>query len=106
MWKEAGFDYVPIEPIVSYRLQADNLVDVSTGVLDLNLDLWLKMGGNFGKELKEKENRILSVLNSRSIHHGHPHRENVVLRFFRDRKGRVDFTREPRIYLIDFDLAK
>jgi hypothetical protein len=106
LWKEAGFDYVPIEPIVSYRLGKDGLVDVSTGVLDLNLDLWLKMGGNFQKELNAKYDQILSVLDHRWIHHGHPHRENVVLRFFRDRKGHVDFTREPRCYLIDFDLAE
>ncbi len=105
LWKNTGFNYVPIEPILSYRLREDGLVDVSAGVLDLNLRLWLKMGGDFEKALKQKSSSIQSILKQQGIDHHHPHWENFVLRFFRDRKGHVDFKREPRIYLIDFDLA-
>ncbi len=106
LWKNAGFDYVPIEPIVSFHLNKDGLVDVYSGILDLNFDDWNnKTGGKFYNELLEERNKILSILSSLGIKHGHDHNRNFCLRFFRDSSGKVDLTRQPRIYLIDFDEA-
>src|SRR3989338_9349283 len=39
-WKDNGFDYVPIEPIQSYKLNKEGKVDVFSGVLDLSLTEW------------------------------------------------------------------
>jgi len=106
MWRKAGFDYVPIEPIQSYRLNKEGEVDVFSGVLDLSLDQWLEIsGGIFEKELSELRDRIISALENEGIKHGHTHDNNFVLRFFRDEDGNPDFNRIPRLYAIDFDQA-
>ncbi len=106
LWKKEGFDYVPIEPIQSYRLNNTGLVDVFSGVLDINLRDWEKETFMFEKELEEQKNKILSVLKKLKIEHVHPNEGNFCLRFFRDEKtGKVDFKRIPRLYLIDFDIA-
>jgi len=104
-WKDAGFDYVPIEPIQSFRLNSKGLVDVSTQVLDLSFEAWRNMTSEFVYELEDDRNKILSIIASFGIYHGHTHDKNFVLRFLRDEKGNVDFTKKPRIYLIDFDAA-
>ena len=105
MWREAGFDYVPIEPIVSFRMNKDGLVDVASGVLDLSLKSWTGMSGNFSRQLTTKASEILNVLTRANILHGHSHGDNFCLRFFRKENGNVDFNKMPRIYLIDFDRA-
>lgn len=102
-WKKAGFDYVPIEPIQSFRMNKDGGVDVFSGVLDLSFKAWYKMGGGFFKELSEESGRILNQLTALGVRHNHAHADNFCLRFWRDKDGKVDFTRKPRIYLIDFD---
>ncbi len=105
-WKDNGFDYVPIEPIQSYRLNKEGLVDVYSGVLDLNLKQWLATScGMFSNELGEQRKKIDLTLNKMGIEHGHTHSQNYVLRFFRDEQGHPDITRVPRLYLIDFDQA-
>ncbi|MCX6736306.1 MAG: hypothetical protein NTZ13_04440 [Candidatus Parcubacteria bacterium] len=105
LWKNAGFEYVPIEPIQSFKVDKDETVDVYSGVLDLSLAQWEEMGGNFSQELESDRKRILRVLRENRIIHGHTHDNNFCLRFFRDESGKADFTRKPRIYLIDFDQA-
>jgi len=102
LWKKAGFDYVPIEPIQSYRLNKDGLVDVFSGILDITLADWRSRNGK-DDLLKKQEDKILRVLEKLKITHGHTHENNFCLRFFRDEKGLIDFQREPRLYLIDFD---
>ncbi len=104
-WKEASFDYVPIEPIQSYKLNKEGLVDVYSGVLDLNLSDWADKTEIFVDELREQKDKIIKVLNKLKIKHGHSHERNFCLRFFRDEKENVDFKRVPRLYMIDFDLA-
>ncbi len=106
-WRDAGFDYVPIEPIQSYRLNKKGLVDVFSGVLDLSLARWNYIsGGMFMGELGRQRNKIISVLNGQNIEHGHIHHDdNFVLRFFRDEHGNPDLTKTPRVYAIDFDQA-
>jgi len=105
LWKGAGLDYVPIEPIQSFKLDREGLVDVFSGVLDLSFRAWSDMGGEFLSELKQDRQRIVDILQAQGIKHGHTHDDNFCLRFFRDENGKVDFSRKPRIYLIDFDQA-
>jgi hypothetical protein len=106
VWKSNDFDYVPIEPIQSYKLNKEGLVDVFSGVLDLSLAKWLEISrGMFMDELQEQKDKILSVLDSQDINHGHTHDDNFVLRFFRDKDGNPDITKTPRLYVIDFDMA-
>lgn len=105
LWKQEGFDYVPIEPIQSYRLNKKGLVDVYSGVLDLSLGAWQRMSDDFKDELVADEIKIHAILREQSVEHGHPHSDNFCLRFFRDKNGNVDFSKKPRIYLIDFDIA-
>ena len=104
LWQNAGFDYVPIEPILSYRLNKEGLVDVFSGVLDLNLSKWEKTD-MFTDKLQQQKDKILEVLDTLNIQHGHAHEQNFCLRFFRDENGGIDFKRIPRLYLIDFDQA-
>jgi hypothetical protein len=106
LWKKAGFDYVPIEPIQSYRLnQKKGLVEVASGVLDLSLVDWNRLSDQFHHELIEDRDRIINVLQQEGIKHGHSHDANFCLRFFRGADEHVNFDKKPRIYLIDFDQA-
>lgn len=102
-WKESGFDYVPIEPIVSFRQNARGLIEVATGVLDLSLYDWNEMGGRFGDELQEECYQIADAVSRTGIEHLDIADRNFCLRFFRDEQGKADLTRKPRLYLIDFD---
>jgi hypothetical protein len=105
-WEIAEFDYIPIEPIQSYRLRKDGLVDVASGVLDLNLREWQELFPNiFTQELEAAREAIEDTLETLNINHGHPHYGNFALRFFRNEDGTVDLSRCPRLYLIDFDQA-
>ena len=106
LWKNVGFDYVPIESIQSFKINKDGLVDVYSGVLDLSLASWEKMTDDFAAELDKDRDKIKKVLRDNAIIHGHPHDDNFCLRFFRDENGNVDFNKKPRIYLIDFDMAE
>ncbi|MFA6094952.1 MAG: hypothetical protein WC757_03655 [Candidatus Paceibacterota bacterium] len=105
LWKGEGFDYVPVEPIQAFKLSKDGLIDVYSGVLDLNLDEWKGMDGTFITELKQDKEKIVAVLAKVGLNHGHYHDGNFCLRFFRNENGVVDFNRKPRLYLIDFDQA-
>lgn len=106
-WSLAGFDYVPIEPIYSFNKDNfSNLMNVASGVLDLNLEEWYAFSGDSFKEsLDEQKNKIVSVLTQMGINHGHPNDANFCLRFYRDKDGNTDLNKVPRIYLIDFDKA-
>ena len=107
LWKKEGFDYVPIEQIQSFKLNKNNLIDVYSGVLDLSLTDWERMSNKFVIELRKERDLIREILIRNSIKHGHDdHDGNFCLRFFRDKNGKVDFERKPRLYLIDFDQAK
>jgi len=106
-WSMAGFDYVPIEPVYSFRHDHESkLVSVASGVLDLNLEEWYAFSGNtFRDDLDKQKSKILAVLKDLNIDHGHPNDSNFCLRFHRDKDGSVDISKVPRIYLIDFDKA-
>ncbi|HEY4506980.1 MAG TPA: hypothetical protein VJH71_02365 [Candidatus Paceibacterota bacterium] len=104
-WQEQGFDYVPIEPIQSYHLNKDNMVEVYCGVLDISLGDWNLVADRFKRELNDDREKITKLIDELGIEHGHPHVDNFVLRFFRDDDGVPDLKRKPRLYLIDFDQA-
>ncbi|MFH1232874.1 MAG: hypothetical protein V1651_03380 [Patescibacteria group bacterium] len=105
LWKENDFDYVPIEPIDSYHLNKKGLVDVYSGVLDINYSQWKNISNQFQTDLEEDMEKIIAVLEKEKIIHGHIKGENFCLRFFRNKQGDVDLSKKPRIYLIDFDMA-
>ena len=107
LWKENGFDYVPIEHIQSFSYDKNKkLVDVYTAVLDINFGKWdIVSGGMFHDELSKEFNKIGEVINKMRIKHGHMKSENCCLRFFRDENGNPDITKIPRLYYIDFDQA-
>lgn len=105
LWQQNGFDYVPIEPIQSFILTETELVRVYGGVLDLSLRIWEDRTDRFVQELYDQKVAIEKVLEDQHIIHGHMHRRNFCLRFFRDEHNQPDFTRCPRLYLIDFDQA-
>ena len=106
-WELAEFDYVPVEPIQSYRLSQSGYVDVASGVLDISLDKWSKLYPEiFTQELRNIAQQIKTTLETMGVNHGHPHLGNFALRFFRIPNGDIDFSRLPRLYIIDFDEAK
>lgn len=76
-----------------------------SGVLDLNLVDWSRITNLFSEELEAQRQKILKILEDQHVNHGHPNKSNFVLRFFRDADGKPDFTKVPRLYLIDFDQA-
>jgi len=104
-WQENGFDYVPIEPIVDFKMNSQGLMDVASGVLDLSLEGWEDNYSFWRQELKKDMEKIETIKKEIRFTHGHIHRRNFCLRFFRNPDNTVDFSRKPRIYLIDFDQA-
>lgn len=114
-WERAGFDYVPVEPVQSYRLNAEGFVDVASGVLDLSVQDWQERTGGelFAREMKDAKEKIKQGIKDLHIDYDHDrepefshfHDGNFCLRFFRDKDNAPDFTRVPRVYLIDFDRA-
>lgn len=106
LWEQYGFDYVPIEPIVSYHFSpTTGLVDTFSGVLDINLKSWTAISDLFAKELEVQSAKILLALKRMDVHHNHAHPGNFCLRFFRGADGKPDLSKVPRLYLIDFDKA-
>ena len=110
--KEYWFDYVPIEPIQAFYQRLSWLVDVYVGILDCNLKTRLDELSNWSRNSKLRDDlkKIEDVFNAIGFSHGHtwgnPSAHNCVLRFWRKEDGSVDFTKKPRIYVIDFDQAK
>ncbi len=107
VWREQGFDYVPIEPILRVRQNAlrPDIVDVSIRVIQgPSIAAWEK-SGMFQKEINEQKNRIMSALDKLGIQHGHLHDNNFVLYFPRTKEGKPDILHPPRVYAIDFDMA-
>mgnify|MGYP001559533956 CR=1 FL=1 len=107
-WKAAGFDYVPIEPIVKVATSSTSLfqVDVATRVLQApSLKTWEQKTKLYVEDLDRQQQRILETLSTLGIEHGHPHRSNFVVLFERDADGQPNLEKPPRLYLIDFDQA-
>lgn len=105
VWQKAGFDYVPVEPILmkgnelrAYKTK-DGRYRVYTKVLGPSLNEYLQ---NISEpeikfRLNNNVNRIITVLTlDLDIHHGHTHLKNFCVEI-------VDG--KPRLYIIDFDQA-
>jgi hypothetical protein len=106
-WERAGFDYVPVEPILQkpngemrFFQQKDGRFAVSTGVLrGPNLAIFLSSMHNkrkFGAMLEKQKQKITEVLEDLYIYHGHLHNKNFCV---------VMHKGKPRLYAIDFDAA-
>ncbi len=108
IWKENGFDYVPIErpKSVFYYHPSENKVGLETEVIKgPNVLQWLSHGGGSRKEILEQIEKIESTLKKIGVDHIHPHYGNYVLSFERDKDGKADISVPPRVYLIDFEMS-
>ena len=106
-WKEHGFDYVPVEPIVQASFDASTLrMDVFTRVLKgPSFGKWESQTDLYEDEINNQIEVIKSALKEFDLEHGHLHHGNFVLLFERDVKGEVVLEKLPRVYVIDFDQA-
>jgi len=106
VWKGLGFDYVPIEPILTQgdKLRAyqtkEGLWRVSTRVLGPSLKdysaSYYKEYSQYKQELAVMKAKIERGLNILNIHHGHLHESNFCIEMH---QGKI------RLYAIDFDQA-
>lgn len=108
VWKALGFDYVPIEPIVSVTSRQYALtITVTAGVINgPSAAEWQAQGGTCMGEIVETIDKIYDGLEKLNIDHKHPHYHNFVLLFDRDEHSTPIITSPPRVYLIDFDQAE
>jgi hypothetical protein len=111
-WKDAGFDYVPVEPIARVRrgsiagsFNGGNL-DIFTRVLrGPTFTAWEMETMMHVDKISSDIDRIISGLHKLGIGHGHPHGSNFVLTFNRDANDTAQIYTAPRVYIIDFDEA-
>ena len=106
-WKERGFDYVPVEPIVSAQTDAENATEVAvfTRVLGPSVATWEQNTVLFRDNIDTDVRRLKDALRELGIEHGHLHENNFCLVFDKTKKGDADLTKPPRVYVIDFDMA-
>ena len=106
VWLKSGFDYIPVEPILmkNGRLRARKIksgaYEVATVVLGPTMWSFLNNSANskFERELNEQRKNITLVLEDNlRIYHGHIHNTNFCVKLYEDK---------PRLYIIDFDLAR
>jgi hypothetical protein len=105
-WRDHGFDYVPVEPIVKADREGVD-VDVATRVLrGTTMSSWdLAATGLYSDEISAARDRIIEGLKELGVEHGHTHPLNFMVVFERDADDRPMLERVPRVYLIDFDRA-
>lgn len=113
-WYEAGFNYVPVEPIQDmdfyHREQYGGRIEelatvVTTNLSGRSLADWMKYRTEFFYELDTLRDKIEGVLREMKINHGHLHDSNFVVVPYEASDGKVDYSRCPRLYVIDFDQA-
>jgi HEAT repeat protein len=106
-WLKNGFDYVPVEPIVSVKNAKRNLtVDVATRVVaGPSSGRWITRFGFYQKHIAESMLRIRKVLEELGIEHRHLHKDNFVINFPITTDGTPLIDHPPRVYVIDFDMA-
>ncbi len=112
-WREAGFNYIPIEPILGITPtdEPDTTIEPDVAVTTTNLrgrsyDDALPYFREFASELAAMKDAITSTLCDLGVDHGHLHGGNFVVVPFVKEDGEVDFSRCPRLYVIDFDQAQ
>lgn len=106
-WKDAGFDYVPIEPIQSFNIADDGVASVYAGILDINVTEWYSKTNLFKDEISEQIANIQATLKENGISHNDDDDRNFCLRFSRNDDEEPDFSADavPRVYIIDFEFA-
>lgn len=109
-WKKAGFDYVPIEPILKASSCKDGKdVRVYAGVLGVSVENYLQMYSNrdFHESVKKQVEAIRETLENMGIKHGHNDtNNNFCVLHERTPEGEIDWSQPPRVYCIDFDMSK
>jgi len=106
-WKEKGFDYVPIEPILGVRPDRKEAMVVAafSRVLGPSVAMWKEKTPLFLEQIDTSVRRIIEALEERGVKHGHTHEGNFCLVFNKKDDGTPDLTKPPRVYAIDFDMA-
>ena len=105
-WQAAGFDYVPIEPIVKVVGEKRLTVDAFTRVLrGPSVASWKQTTGLHRTEIDRQIEAINATLEKLGLVHGHPHENNFIVLFDRDERDEPIIDRPPRVYMIDFDAA-
>ena len=112
IWKEADFDYVPVEPILSFDNMKDGKVRASVGVLGMTLSDYARIfPEEKSKKLFQQAQEIRKILEKININYtkthneSHWHDNNFCLKFERTPEGEIDLKKLPRLYLIDWDHA-
>ncbi|MBI2473791.1 hypothetical protein HYV70_04535 [Candidatus Uhrbacteria bacterium] len=106
-WKEKGFDYVPVEPIVkaSYNEKTKKF-DVATRVLvGPSVRMWKRETSLYTEFIDGQVQKIQYLLEELGVEHGHIHEGNFIVYFDRDEQGEPLLDKPPRVYVIDFDMA-
>ncbi|PID32045.1 hypothetical protein CR970_02540 [Candidatus Saccharibacteria bacterium] len=112
-WRQAGFNYVPIEPVlgVTQAGHDDKTGEPRVAIMTTNLrgrsyrDARPSFSG-FASELDAMKTAILNTLDGLGIRHGHEHDGNFVVVPFTKNGDDVDYRRCPRLYAIDFDASE
>lgn len=110
-WKQSGFSYVPIEPIVSIREDKNpHNINVFARVLPgPNVLTWLQeTSGKHREHILRQVHAITENLERlgvvfAQVNESHLHLRNFVLIFERDSENNPILEKPPRVYLIDFD---
>ena len=117
IWYEKGFNYVPVEDMLGVtdrlanpELDPSSQVAVTTSNLH-GLNLWdyvFASGEGQGhiRELYAMRDLIKQTLAEMGIRHRHDHDKNFVVVPYTTDDGRADLSRTPRLYIIDFDMAR
>lgn len=108
-WKSAGFEYVPVEPIMSVAAAEPPGCEIAVQTINLPGKSLHESIHTYSRSVQDKirdqQKRIVATLQALGIKHGHLHNNNFVLAP-RLTKGRPDPSKTPRIYVIDFDEAR
>lgn len=120
IWKKAfenhdlrskyGRDYVPIEPIISFKLRSDNMCTVWSKVLNTTLYDFFYDNSVMVKlhwyELKRRVEKLTRNLELMWIIHNDAFNKNICIQYFYTKSWDIDINRCPRIYLVDWDRAE
>ena len=102
-WRQAGFDHVPIEPIMNYRLAEDGRIMVAAAYLrGLSYGIWNIDFQKMLPPLKRQADRIGSTLVKLGLDHGHLHNNNLIVV---PTVTESHTLQQVKLYAIDFDSA-
>ncbi len=108
-WKKAGFNYVPIEPIIRAHADKDGQnIRVYAGVLGVSAHQYLEMqcSVKHRAHVQKQIDRIRDTLVGMGIRHEDlMYARNFCVLHERTAKGEIDWNQPPRVYCIDFDQA-